>query len=163
MIILGIDPGTTRVGYGLVERAARGVTLLDYGCFYFDGVEETSRPYEIFRKVQELLAKRKPAIVAVEQVFFSKNKKTALAVSEARGAILVAAKGAGLSLKSYTPSQVKQAVGAANSAGKKGVQKMVRLLLGLKKDPQPDDAADALAVALCCAHERSWSTIHKNP
>lgn len=161
MKILGIDPGTTRVGYGFLESTPQGLTALDYGCFRFENIEEASRPHEVFRAIRKLLAEQKPDVVAIEQLFFTKNKKTAMAVSEARGAILVAVKDTGLAFKSYTPSQVRRAVGATNSAGKKGVQKMVRLLLRLKKDPQPDDAADALAVAVCCANERPRRTIHK--
>lgn len=157
MIILGIDPGTTRLGYGVLKKSPPDLKLINYGCFRFDDIDATRRPREVFKAIQKLIAEEKPDIVAIEQVFFSKNKKTAMAVSEARGAVLAAVSNDGIKVKSYSPSEVKKATGVAGPVGKKGVQKMVRLLLGLKEDPQPDDAADALAIAICCASNQSAS------
>jgi crossover junction endodeoxyribonuclease RuvC len=151
MTILGIDPGTTRVGYGIIETKNNNLIFKDYGCLFFEKINPEERLIHIFNGIKDLIEKEKPDIVAIEKIFFSKNKKTALEVSEARGVIIVAALANKIKLRSYTPPEVKQAVTSYGRAGKKEVQKMVRLLLNLKEDPNPDDAADALAVAITCA------------
>lgn len=151
MIILGIDPGTTRVGFGLLNTTPSKPAVLSWGCFNFEEIAESERLRHIAREVEALIKKERPAAVAVEKVFFTKNKKTALAVSEARGVIIETALSAGVPVESYTPSEVKRAVGADVRTGKKGVKKMVCLLLGLGEELRSDDAADALAVALCSA------------
>ena len=151
MKILGIDPGTTRIGYGIIESKNNNLIFEDYGCLFFEKINPEERLLHIFNDINKLIKKEKPDIVAVEKIFFSKNKKTAITVSEARGVIVVSILLNKIKLKSYTPLKVKQAVTSYGRAGKKEVQKMVRLILNLKETPSPDDAADALAVAINCA------------
>ena len=153
MIVLGIDPGTARTGYGIVAREGNQVTPVDYGCF------ETiaDRPLEgrlllIHEAIDDLIATHRPAAVAVERVFFNKNVQTAFAVGQARGVILLAAAQHGLPVYEYGPHEVKIAVTGYGRAEKAQVQKMVQALLGLEALPRPDDAADALAIAICLAH-----------
>ena len=154
--ILGVDPGTNKLGYGILAQESGKLALIDYGCLVMESAK--ARNYSnlsgIYATIESLIKKHKPNQVAVEKIFFQKNIKTALAVSEARGVILLAASKAGVEIKEFTPLEVKQAVSSYGRAGKKEVQKMVRLILNLKEDPQPDDAADALAVAICCAQTR---------
>jgi len=153
MKILGIDPGLTRIGFGFLDVKSKQPTVLFWGCLNFERVVAGERLGHIAREVKALIKKERPQAVAVEKLFFTKNKKTALAVSEARGVIIAAALEAGVPVESYTPTEVKRAVGADPATGKKGVQKMVRILLNLAEEPQSDDAADALAVALCYAYQ----------
>lgn len=158
MIILGVDPGTHRSGYGVIEKKEDSLRAVDYGC-----VEIKSSPcgpnsnlkvlHDSFLKI---VKKHQPDVLAVEKLFFFKNAKTMTAVSEAKGVIILAGVQSGLAIKEFTPLQVKQAVSAYGRAGKQAVQKMVALILGLKKYPEPDDAADALAVAICCANTISF-------
>lgn len=152
MVILGIDPGTNRIGYGVLKNDGRVLASLRYGCFEFrsnSGVENFSKLYD---SIESLILKWKPDALAIEKLFFFKNSKTVMRVSEARGIIILAALRHQLEIKEFTPLQVKQAVSSYGRAQKKEIQKMVRLLLNLAEDPQPDDAADALAIAICCAN-----------
>lgn len=151
MIILGIDPGTTQIGFGLIKKEDGKIQLKKYGCLFFNKYKPEERVLYIFNQISSLLIKEKPDVVAIEKVFFGKNTKTAMAVSEAKGVIILSILKRGLPFKEYTPLQVKQATTSYGRAGKKEMQKMVRLLLGLKEDPKPDDAADALAIAITCA------------
>lgn len=154
MIILGIDPGTTIVGFGIIETDRKNqLHFKRCGVFNFKDKKPEERLVNIFKEVTKLLKKEKPELVSLEKVFFARNKKTALAVSEARGVISVAVRQNNIPLVEYTPLQVKQAVSTSGAADKKEVQKMVRLLLRLKEDPKPDDAADALALAICSANQ----------
>ncbi len=153
MVILGIDPGTTRIGFGVIEKKKKQLFSKNYGCIFLEKEEEEKRILEIYKKIEEILKKENPDVVSIEKVFFSKNKKTAMAVSEARGVIKLAALKRGVVVKNYTPNEVKRSISTHGQADKKEVQKMVKLILNLKEEPKPDDAADALAIAVCAAGE----------
>ncbi|TAJ43232.1 crossover junction endodeoxyribonuclease RuvC [Methanofollis fontis] len=150
MIVIGIDPGLARTGYGVLNNDGRFPTALEYGCIE-TGNDRTSpgRLLEVYEKVTALLDEYDPAWVALERLFFSKNVTSAMHVSEARGVILLAAEQHGVRIAEYTPNQVKQAVTGSGRAGKQQVQEMMRRLLRLDELPRPDDAADGLAIALC--------------
>lgn len=154
MIILGIDPGSHKIGYGVIQKSNSKLESLDYGCleFFTANNKDNSNLVDLYDEVSSLIKKWRPDLVSIEKLFFFKNAKTAFKVSEARGVILLAAAQKSLAIKEFTPLQVKQAVSSYGRAQKKEVQKMIKLILNLAKDPQPDDAADALAVAICCAH-----------
>ena len=154
MIILGIDPGTAALGYGIVDRNGGRLRAIDYGCL------ETSpdltlpeRLLAIHSLVDELIQLHEPAIVAVERLFFSRNAQTAIAVGQARGVVLLAAAQHGRPVREATPNEVKVAVAGYGAADKGQVQRMVQLVLGMAELPTPDDAADALAVAICIANQ----------
>ncbi len=150
MIVLGIDPGTASTGYGVVQR--EGSRL----CALADGVIETRpdvalerRLADIHARVGELLDAHSPEAIAIEQLYFGANARTAFAVGQARGVVLLAAGQRGVPSRSYTPQQVKGAVCGHGRAGKDQVSRMVARLLGMAAPPTPDHAADALAVAIC--------------
>lgn len=152
MIILGIDPGTAITGYGIIEKG-RKLELIDYGCIKTSADLSTAeRLDKMYKELKILIRKYKPEIAAVEDIFFFKNLKTAIKVSQARGVILLAIAQSKIRVVEYTPLQIKQAVACYGRAEKLQVQKMVKAILGLEEIPKPDDAADALAVAICCAH-----------
>ena len=152
MIILGIDPGTATTGFGAIKKTKK-LSLIAYGCITTSADLSTAdRLNKIHKELSSLIKKYKPNIVAVEDIFFFKNLKTAVKVSQARGVILLTAAKAKIRITEYTPLQVKQAVACYGRADKAQVQKMVKTLLNLKEIPKPDDAADALAIAICCAH-----------
>ena len=153
MIVLGIDPGTAAMGYGIVERSGGGLRSVDYGCL------ETSpeallpaRLLTIYRFVSDLITLHRPALVGVERLFFSRNAQTAFAVGQARGVVLLAAAEHDVPVRDATPNEVKVAVAGYGAADKEQVQRMVRTVLALPAIPTPDDAADALAVAICVAN-----------
>ena len=154
MIVLGIDPGLAIVGYGLVDSQPGGILRpVDYGCIYTEpDMRLPQRLQRIFEGVQMLFDRYQPESVAMEELFFNKNVKTALLVGQARGAALISAANRTEELYEYTPLQVKQAVAGYGRADKYQVQIMVQTILGLKELPKPDDAADALAVAICHAN-----------
>ena len=153
MIVLGIDPGTAATGYGLVEREGGKLRLVDYGCLETLPTQELpARLLEIHRAVTELIVTHKPAQLGVERLFFNRNVMTAFAVGQARGVVLLAAAEHGLPVFEYGPHEVKIAVTGYGRADKKQVQRMVQVVLGMPALPKPDDAADALAVAICVAH-----------
>ena len=152
MKIIGIDPGTAIIGYGVID-SNRKLELIDYGCIRTSADLSTADRLVILNKeLEKLLKKYKPGAVAVEDIFFFKNLKTAIKVSQARGVILLTIAKLKIPVYEFTPLQIKQAVTCYGRAEKIQVQKMVKTLLGLKDIPKPDDAADALAVAICCAH-----------
>ncbi len=151
MIILGIDPGTTRLGYGLIETNNNELHMLDYGIIGLEAGSATERLQEIHRELTKLLKKVKPDRVGFEQLFFYNNQKTAMRVSQAMGVALLAAAQAHTLIFEYTPLQVKQTVTSSGSASKEQVQAMVKMILKLDHIPKPDDAADALAVAITCS------------
>ncbi len=157
MIILGVDPGTNRAGYGLIKKDGDNLSLLNYGCVEIKTKGDHNNGliilYDSFFKI---IKKWQPDILAIEKLFFFKNAKTVTGVSEARGVIILAGLKRGLEIEEFTPLQIKQAVSAYGRADKKAVQKMVRLILALAKDPKPDDAADALATAICCANTAGY-------
>lgn len=154
MKILGIDPGTAIVGFGALNKESRNkLKIIDYGCIKTSAALTTAeRLYKIHKELDLLIKKYKPDIVAIEDIFFFKNLKTAIKVSQAKGVILLTAAESKLKVEEYTPLQIKQSVACYGRADKKQVQKMVKNILKLKEIPKSDDAADALAVAICCAH-----------
>ena len=155
MIVLGIDPGTAKTGYGVVERDGAKLRALDYGCLETLSTQELPRRLlEIHRAVTELILTHKPERLGIERLFFNKNVQTAFAVGQARGVVLLAAAEHGLPVFEYGPHEVKLSVTGYGRAQKNQVQKMVQAVLGLSVLPRPDDAADALAVAICLAHAR---------
>ncbi len=149
MIILGIDPGTAKIGYALLNKKGNtGVDLITYGCLELPNKNQVERLAEISRLISDLIARYKPEVLAIEKLFFTKNAKTAFSVSEARGVIINRANYLNLDVLEFTPLEVKVATTGYGKAEKKQVQKMVCLLLNLEKIPQPDDAADAIAIGL---------------
>lgn len=153
MKILGLDPGTAITGYGVIEVTGNRYKLLDYGCIRTPA--HTPLPQRlnlIHGAVSQLLEGFQPEQTAVEELFFSRNTKTALSVAQARGVLLLAAAQKGIPVTGYTPLQVKQAIVGYGQADKQQIQYMVAKLLSMKAMPKPDDAADALAIALCHAH-----------
>ena len=156
MLILGIDPGLAIVGYSLVEKKGNRFSVCDYGVIRTPA-EATNchRLMTIFEELSNLIATYQPDEMAVEELFFNKNVKTAIEVGQARGVILLTGTQAGLRVAEYTPLQVKQAVVGYGRASKEQVQQMVKALLNLSSLPKPDDAADALAVAICHGNSRT--------
>jgi len=160
MVILGIDPGTAIVGYGIISKEKSKLELLGYGCVTTDKIlPQADRLGIIKKEIGKIIKKYKPQVMAVEELFFFKNLKTAIKVAEARGVLLVIGKDAGLRICEYTPLQVKIATVGYGRAEKQQVQKMVKAILNLKEIPKPDDAADALAVAICAAHSLNFRNI----
>lgn len=157
MRILGLDPGLARTGYGIIEIIQSGPTLVKYGCIVTQSNEDhANRLQIIYREIRKIIHKFKPDVVVLEELFFAKNVKTALKVGEARGIATLAATSKGLKIKEFTPLQVKLSIVGRGRASKPQVQYMVKQLLSdLKEIPKPDDAADALAVALCYFHSLS--------
>lgn len=152
MRILGIDPGVATIGFGLVEADRAQVHMVTYGAITTPaGLPLSRRLYQIDRDMEELIGKLKPDVMAVEELFFNTNLTTGIAVAHGRGVILCAAEKCGVPLYEYTPGQVKLAVTGYGKAEKRQVMDMTRRLLHLKAVPRPDDAADALALALCYA------------
>ena len=157
MRILGIDPGVATIGFGLVEADRAQVHMVTYGAITTPaGLPLSRRLYQIDRDMEELIGKLKPDVMAVEELFFNTNLTTGIAVAHGRGVILCAAEKCGVPLYEYTPGQVKLAVTGYGKAEKRQVMDMTRRLLHLKAVPRPDDAADALALALC--HARSFTS-----
>ncbi|MEW5921960.1 MAG: crossover junction endodeoxyribonuclease RuvC [Bacillota bacterium] len=155
--VLGIDPGLALTGYALLEMEGDLCRVLDYGCIRTPaGQELPQRLLTVFENVCALIGRFTPGTLALEQLFFCKNVRTATQVGEARGAVLTAAAVLNVPVVEYTPLQVKQAVTGYGKAEKKQIQQMVSLILRLPELPQPDDAADALAIALCHLQSRSW-------
>ena len=160
MIILGIDPGTATTGYGVIDQEKGETNLVDYGCILTSAKKSMDvRLEEISIKLAEIIKKYQPFEVAVEELFFTNNAKTAIAVGQARGVILLTAKQNHCAVAEYTPLQVKNAICGYGGADKKQVQKMVQLLLKLEEIPKPDDAADALAIAICHAASRKINNL----
>ena len=158
MRILGIDPGVATIGFGLIEADRANVRLIQYGVITTPaGIPLSNRLYQISQDMCQLLEQFKPQEMAVEELFFSKNITTGIAVAHGRGVILLEAERAGVPAFEYTPMQVKQAVAGYGGAEKKQVMLMTQRLLKMKKIPRPDDAADALAIAIC--HGRSATSL----
>jgi crossover junction endodeoxyribonuclease RuvC len=153
VIVLGIDPGTASLGYGIVDRIGGRLRAVDHGCFTTG--PDTPLPDRLLAIqgcLTELLELHKPSVMAVERLFFSRNVQTAFAVGQARGVVLAASARAGVPVREATPSEVKVAVSGDGRADKEQVGRMVQLVLGLERVPTPDDAADALAVAIWAAN-----------
>jgi crossover junction endodeoxyribonuclease RuvC len=156
MIVVGLDPGTATTGYGFIRETESGLLeVLDYGVIITPpDLAPEKRLKLIYEKLSERLLFHHPDEAAVEKLFFQKNVKTAIAVGQARGVILLAVAGSDILLGEYTPVEVKQAVVGYGNADKRQVQMMVKALLRLEEIPKPDDAADALAIALCHLNSR---------
>jgi crossover junction endodeoxyribonuclease RuvC len=171
MITLGIDPGTAIMGYGLVESGVSGVgdsrargfdqlRMVEYGALYTPpNTPLVERLPMLYEGLMELLKQHKPEAVAIEELFFNKNVRTALTVGQARGVAILAAAHFGASVAEYTPLQVKQAVVGYGRATKEQVQTMIKILLNMDHIPRPDDAADALAIAVCDIHSRAYQRL----
>lgn len=149
MRVLGFDPGTAACGYGVVEGAGDRTDAVAYGVLRVSGAGTAGGLADLHRQATAVIARHRPQAVAVERLYFNRNARTALSVSQARGVLLLAAAQAGLPVAEYGPGEVKTAVTGYGAADKRQVQAMVRVLLSLPELPRPDDAADALAVALC--------------
>ncbi|MBR2152664.1 MAG: crossover junction endodeoxyribonuclease RuvC [Clostridia bacterium] len=153
MIILGIDPGYAIVGYGVIYYQSGRFRVLEYGAITTPaGMPLPKRLHRIYEGMEELIRKYKPDALSIEQLFFNTNSTTAIGVAEARGCILLSADMNNIPIYEYTPLQVKQAVTGYGRAEKRQIMQMTTTLLGLTEIPKPDDAADALAVAVCHAH-----------
>lgn len=161
MIILGVDPGTAMLGYGLVERTGSRLRAIDYGVVNTpSSMTLPDRLEAIYLALTDLIELHHPALVGVERLFFTKNVQTAFAVGQARGVALLAAARHDLEIREATPNEVKVATAGYGSASKDQVQRMVQVVLGLAEIPTPDDAADALAIAICVANrEQSVSRL----
>lgn len=155
LIILGIDPGTRITGYGLIRLTAAGIEAIDYGCIRPPATLPLPRRYRIiFEAVEQLIVKFQPQAMAVETQFVLKNAQSAIKLGMARGMAVLAAARANIEVHEYAPKKAKQAVVGNGSASKLQVQKMIGALLKLPKAPEPEDAADALALAICHANTR---------
>ncbi len=164
MIILGIDPGTAALGYGIIERKGGRLRAIDYGCL--ETSPDTAMPERLLAihgLLDELLDVHQPALVGVERLFFSKNAQTAMAVGQARGIVLLAAAQHGRPVREATPNEVKSAIAGYGAADKQQVQRMVQLVLGMTELPRPDDAADALAIAVCVANRIGQADVVNAP
>ncbi|MFH0963241.1 MAG: crossover junction endodeoxyribonuclease RuvC [Planctomycetota bacterium] len=153
MRVLGIDPGTSRTGWGLVEQRGNRLAALDYGAISIP----RDKPFceklvQLYGELAGVLRRARPDAAAIEDVFYGQNVRTALVMGQARGAAMLAVAHAGVALYEYEPARVKKAVVGNGRAHKVQVQEMVRVLLGLAQVPEPDDAADALALAICHCH-----------
>jgi len=156
-VILGIDPGIADTGYGIIQKDDKNnLICLDYGSIKTKAKVDLADRLEIInKKLNKIIKKYKPKLIAVEQLFFCKNVKSALTVSHARGVVLLTAKQNNVNTIEFTPLQIKQAVSSYGRASKTQVQKMVKLLLNLKELPRSDDATDALTTAICAANSRN--------
>ncbi len=153
MRVLGVDPGTAITGWGVVEGDGNDLRMIACGAITTAaGTPLPQRLQTIYRELSNIIEQWQPDTSAIEELFFSKNAKTALAVGHGRGAAMLALANANLSITEYKPLEVKQAIVGYGGADKRQMQQMVKLLLGLDDIPRPDDAADALAVAICHLH-----------
>ncbi len=153
MIILGIDPGTTRIGWAILKVGRKNIVPLNYGCWELTVTTQGERLEKIAQNINKTIKQYKPSYMAIEKIFFFRNVKTAMKISEAKGVILLMAQKNKLSPIELTPLEVKQNLTGYGRAEKKDVQKAVQFFFSLKEIPKPDDAADALAVALAGANK----------
>jgi crossover junction endodeoxyribonuclease RuvC len=160
VIVLGIDPGTASLGYGIVERTGSRLRSVDYGVIATSpDLALPERLLAIHRQVTDLVELHRPSVLGVERLFFSNNAQTALGVGQARGVVLLVAAQHGLAVREATPNEVKSAIAGYGAADKGQVQRMVAIVLDLAEVPAPDDAADALAMAIWVANtERATVT-----
>jgi len=163
MCILGIDPGTATTGFGLVRETSTGVESVDYGVISTSPEESMEkRLLKIYQEIKKILDVHHPKSCAVEKLFFRRNVTTAISVGQARGVILLALSEKNIPIAEYTPNEIKQAVVGYGAANKKQVQLMVQAILSLELMPKPDDAADALAIAICHLHSGRIMDLLKN-
>jgi crossover junction endodeoxyribonuclease RuvC len=162
MLVLGIDPGTATTGYGLVRQTEDGSLLeVDHGVILTSAkMAMPERLVLLYDKLQEIILLHRPDSSAVEELFFQRNVKTAISVGQGRGVVLLALAQAGLPVAEYAPNEIKQAVTGYGGADKRQMQEMVKMLLGLDNPPKPDDAADALAVAICHLHSARMQALY---
>lgn len=153
MRIIGIDPGTGILGFGVIDVDSRGkASLVDAGVIRTPVKQaDSDRLLTIYDELTQIIRDTNPTVMSVEKLFFAQNVTTAMSVSQARGVVLLMGKQHGMELHEYTPQQIKMALTGYGKADKKQMQEMVRMILGLKEIPKPDDCADAIATALCCA------------
>ena len=152
-IILGIDPGYARAGWSVIEKNGQQLTLLEYGCVETPKeMVHAERLKALHNEISLVIKKHRPTVLAIEDLFFFKNLKTAIKVAEARGVLLMTGIENGLEIHEHTPLQIKQALTGYGRADKNQIQQMVKMILKLKEIPKPDDAADAVAVAITCAN-----------
>lgn len=160
MIILGIDPGFAILGYGIIEVSGNRFSALKYGAITTpSGMPMPQRLKIIYDELSFVISEYQPEEIAVEELFFNKNSKTALMVGQARGAVILACANNGIDVFEYTPLQIKQALVGYGRAEKKQIQVMVKHILNLDAIPKPDDTADALAAAVCHANSRSFKKL----
>ncbi len=161
MLVIGIDPGTAITGYGLVREQQNGVLeVVDFGVIQTSAeLEMPQRLLQLYRDLKQLALLHRPDSGAVEKLFFQKNVRTAISVGQGRGVAILALAEAGISIGEYTPLEIKQAVAGYGGADKNQMQYMVKALLELEDTPQPDDAADALAVAVCHIHHARFNEL----
>ena len=156
MIVLGIDPGTTKIGYGVITSERNRLVCVDYGILKNKRADKLHNLRETEKNLSSLIKKHKPEAAGIEKLFFFKNQKTVMAVSEMRGVLLLTLAKHNIPIHEFTPLQVKQNISAYGRAQKDQMQRMVQLLLNLKDPIEPDDAADALAIAICAANNNIY-------
>lgn len=163
MIILGIDPGLARTGFGVIEAERKSLKALSYGCISTGSKTAITKRLKIlFSEIKKIVKKHKPDLIVIEELFFAKNAKTAIKVGQAQGVVILACGEAKCEIAKLTPLQIKTLLTSYGRASKKQIQKMVKLRLNLKEMPKPDDAADALALAICGAKLlRNMKTLRK--
>ena len=160
MRILAIDPGSSLIGYGVLDSDGKNYRAVDFGpCRTESNIENRDRVKTVYDFFNTLIKKYQPHVVALEKLFFFKNAKTVMAVSEIRGVLLLVAAANDIPVREFTPLQVKQAVSGYGRAHKDQVERMVMLILGLSTPPKPDDVSDALALAICCANTVQYGTL----
>lgn len=153
MRILGIDPGTATTGFSIIESHKGEIKLLEYGCIRTAaGLSDSTRLNQIAQDLETLIAKWAPQKASIEKIYFKKNVKTAISVAQARGVMMQKLTEKGIGLEEYTPMEIKMSVCGYGKADKKMIQQMVKTIFGLKTIPKPDDAADAIAAAICLAN-----------
>lgn len=156
MKVLGIDPGTTRIGYGLIESAGSSIALLDSGLLTITAKETHDRLVDLAGSYAELLRKERPELVAFEKLFFSKNVKTGLDVAQARGVLLYLTAHAGIPFLEFSPSEVKANIAGYGSADKRAIATMVKRITGVREIAGPDDVTDAIAIAIVGANHSKF-------
>lgn len=149
MIILGIDPGTTQIGFGVIKNEGNRFETLNYGVIKNSGKDKLLDYKNTSKAISKIIKEYNPNIASVEKLFFFKNQKTIMSVGEMRGVIMLTLANYNLPVLEFTPLQVKQSLSGYGRADKNQIQKMVRLILNIKEEIKPDDAADALAIAIC--------------
>ena len=153
MVILGIDPGTTIIGFGVIDKNKSKLKLIDYGVIRTRNVSQSEKLLEINKELNKIVKKYNPEVAGIETLYFSTNKKTAIAVAEARGAIILTLTQNNIPIKEFSPNNIKATVSGYGRSDKKAMEKMVSLNLGIKESSLPDDAFDALAIALRASFE----------
>jgi crossover junction endodeoxyribonuclease RuvC len=161
MRILGIDPGTHRIGFGILEKTGSEIKVIDFGCIDLKEKDKSKRLKIMFERICAIIKDRKPDLMVVEALFFFKNQKTVISVAEARGAVMLAGALSEIKIVEPTPLQIKMGLCGYGRADKKQMQQMVQRLLKLKEIPKPDDAADALAAAFYGLSYKNYSNFLK--